>query len=52
MPYREDTCKKETEWALWTRGSVFLAPDEDGPAIMAMTTLGADKHNGTYKNPK
>jgi hypothetical protein len=51
-PYREDIGKKDQRWALLVRGSKSQAPDEDGPAIMAVATPAVGEHGGTYKIPK
>jgi hypothetical protein len=51
-PYREDTYKKDQGWAFFDRGSAYLALDDDGPAIMTVTTLAANEDDGTYKTPR
>jgi hypothetical protein len=47
--YREDTGKKDQGRAFLDKGSTPLVPDEDSPAIMAMTTLAAGEGGKTYK---
>jgi hypothetical protein len=51
MPYQEDTGKKDQGQALLNEGSVPLVPNEDDPAIMAVTTPAADEDDCTYKTP-
>jgi hypothetical protein len=47
--YQEDTDKKDQRWALLGEGSMPLAPDEDGPAIMDATTPVTDEGDRTYE---
>jgi hypothetical protein len=51
MPYayREDITKKDQGWCFLDEGSVPSVPDEDGPAIMAVTAPVATEDGGTYK---
>jgi hypothetical protein len=52
MSYREDTGKKDLGWAFLAGGSASPTPDEDGTAIMAMTTPVTGENGGTCKSPK
>jgi hypothetical protein len=49
--YWEDTDKKDQGRDFLDEGSMPPVPNEDGPAIMATTTLVAGEDGGTYKTP-
>jgi hypothetical protein len=42
---------KDQGWAFLAGGSATLKPDEDGPTIMAATTLVGGDDSGTCKTP-